>query len=224
MMTTSSSTTKSTNSTNTGLGNPSFSLRLNYPTDVLNYRTNVTTWLPVVGTSSGFSTGRVLVAWSNRFSRPFGPAIPFGEITIGNTVPDTPTFVLPYTALGFNTRLEGGSRFEFTKMFSAGVSYYQVLPSGQQRAYSRVMPGSESGGTASGASGGMNGMNFFTVSSVATGTNLTRDHGFSTWFDASPARYVTLEIGYARSFGYKLNTVSFGAGVNLGAWARRQRS
>ncbi len=51
--------------------------------------------------------------------------------------------------------------------------------------------------------------------SVTVGNDLTRDHGFSTWVAASLPHYVDLEIGYTRSYGYNLNTVSFGVGFNL---------
>ncbi|HET8666902.1 MAG TPA: hypothetical protein VFM10_02910, partial [Terriglobales bacterium] len=60
----------------------------------------------------------------------------------------------------------------------------------------------------------------FMTNPVTVGNDLTRDHGFSTWFDASLSRYIDMEIGYTRSYGYDLNTVSFGVGFNVGAALR----
>ena len=214
--------------TNNGFGDPSLALQLNFPNRTLNYQTVLTTWLPVASTTSGFSTGNVLVDWGNRISRPFGRLIPFGQLDIGNTVPDTPTFILPYTAQGTNVRLESGANYQLTKIFFAGASFYDVVPSGEQHIYSRMGMGAQSGSSPSGNSGMMGGatagnQNSLMTNPVKVGTDLTRDHGFSTWFDATLSNYVDMEIGYTRSYGYDLNTVSFGMGFNVGAALRHAK-
>lgn len=190
--------------TDRGIGDPSFALMLHFPNQALDYKTRVTTWVPVARVSSGFSTGSVLVDWANRFSRPIGRLLPFGQIDVANTVPDTAYFLLPYTAKGFNARFEGGTQVGLTKIFSVGGSAYYVAPFGQQHLYSRVC---DSGS----GSGGMMG---WETNSVTVGNDLTRDHGFSTWFTANLRHHVDLEIGFTRSYGYNLNTVSFGIGFD----------
>ena len=214
--------TQQTTLSSNGVGDPSFALQLRFPNRVLDYKTRVTTWVPVASMSSGFTTGSVLVDWTNRFSRPVGRLLPFGQVDIANTVPDTPLFILTYTAQGFNARFEAGTKVALTKIFSAGGSFYYVLPSGQQHMYSREIHDSGS------ASGGMNGTmggfgnqalhggneDGFMTQHLTVGNDLTRDHGFSTWLTANLPHYVDLEIGFTRSYGYNLNTVSFGIGFD----------
>ncbi len=203
-----------------GIGDPSVSVLLSFPHRVFDYKTSVTTWVPVASVRSGLSTGSVLVDWASRVRWRMGDRlIPFGQVDVANTVPDTPLFVLPYTARGFNTRFEGGTNVALTKVFSTGGSFYYVLPFGQQHVYSRVCDsGSGSGGTMGGS--GNQGQNRgnqdgWMTNSITVGNDLTRDHGFSTWVAATLPHYVDLEIGYTRSSGYNLNTVSFGVGFNL---------
>ncbi len=208
--------------TDHGIGDPSFSLLLRFPNRILNYKTGVTTWVPVANMSSGFTTGSVLVDWSNQVSRPIGRFLPFGQVDIANTVPDTPLFLLPYTAQGFNARFEAGAKVAPTRILRAGASLYYVLPSGQQHLYSREVDDSGSGG--SGMSGGMGGSGDMGQNSanedgwmnehVTVGNDLTRDHGFSTWLTANLPHFVDLQIGFTRSYGYNLNTVSFGIGFD----------
>ncbi len=190
------------------MGDPSFSLLLRFPNRKLDYKTRVTTWVPVANLSSGFTTGSVLVDWTNRFSRPIGRLLLFGQVDIANTVPDTPLFLLPYTAQGFNARFEAGTKVALTRIFSAGGSLYYVLPSGQQHLYSREVHDS---GTEGGSSDNHDG---WMTQHVTVGNDLTRDHGFSTWLTANLPHFVDLEIGFTRSYGYNLNTVSFGVGFD----------
>ncbi len=211
--------TQQTTLSDHGVGDPSFSLLLRFPNRVLDYKTRVTTWVPVANLSSGFTTGSVLVDWTNRFSRPVGRLLPFGQVDIANTVPDTPLFTLPYTAQGFNTRFEAGTKVALTKIFSAGGSFYYVLPSGLQHVYSREVHDSGSGGGE--MNGGLGGQtqdaeneHGWMTQHLTVGNDLTRDHGFSTWLTANLPHFVDLEIGITRSYGYHLNTVSFGIGFD----------
>lgn len=201
-------TTQQTTLSSHGVGDPSFSLLLRFPNRKLDYKTRVTTWVPVASLSSGFTTGSVLVDWTNRFSRPIGRLLPFGQVDIANTVPDTPLFLLPYTAQGFNARFEAGTKVALTRIFSAGGSLYYVLPSGQQHVYSREVHDS---GTEGGDSDNHDG---WMTQHVTVGNDLTRDHGFSTWLTANLPHFIDLEIGFTRSYGYNLNTVSFGVGFD----------
>ncbi len=218
------------------MGDPELNLGLTFSKNNVVYQTGLTTSLPVTSTTNGFSTGNVLVDWTSRLSKRVGRLVPFGRLDIANTVPDTPVFILPYTAQGFNTRLEGGTNVELTKGLSAGASFYGVLPSGQQHVYSRMVTSSNSGIVSSKAAmissnPGVTGMgqgsgsgNVFMMNPVTVGNDLTRDHGFSTWLAASLPNYVDLQLAYTRSYGYDLNTVTFGMGYNLGAALRHHRA
>ena len=227
---TSTGATQSTTITDKGTGDPSFSLLLRFPNRVVDFKTRVTTWVPVAAMSSGFSTGSVLADWTSHFSRRLGRLLPFGQIGIANTVPDTPLFFLPYTAKGFNARFEAGSTAALTKIFSPGASFYYVRPSGQQSLYSREIPGPSSSG--SGMGGGVGGpgnqgpgngagsgsgagyRSGFMTQHFTEGDDLTRDHGFSTWLTATLPHFVDLQVGFTRSYAYDLNTVSFGIGFD----------
>jgi hypothetical protein len=207
---------------NNGVGDPALNLGLTFSRHTLVYQTGLTTSLPVTSTSNGFSTGSVLVDWTSRLSKRVGRLVPFGRVDIANTVPDTPVFILPYTAQGFNTRLEGGTNVELTKILSAGASFYGVLPSGQQHVYSRMVTSSNSGMSGMAQSSG--GENGFMMNPVTVGNDLTRDHGYSTWVAANLPNYFDLQLAYSRSYGYDLNTVSFGVGYNLGDALRHRRA
>ena len=209
--TSTTTTGSSTTLSNKGVGDPALAVQLNFPNHVLDYQTRVTTWIPVASTTNGLSTSFALVDWTNRISRRIGRVTPFGQLDIANTVPDTPLFILPYTAQGVNARFEGGANVGLTKILSAGASIYDVLPMGQQNVYSRlVTEGSTSGIGGSTGSGSESG---FMTNSYTQGSGLTRDHGFSTWVVAN-LRHFDMELGYTRSYGYNLNTVSFGIGFD----------
>ena len=242
----SSGGTQSTTTTDHGIGDPSFALLLRFPNRILDYRTRLTTWVPVADINSGFTTGSVLVDWTSHLSRPVGHLLPFGQVDIANTVPDTPLFLLPYTAQGFNARFEAGADAFLTRIFSAGTSFYYVLPSGNQTLYSREFhgPGAGSGGTGGGpggsgsGSGGGNGggsgtgkglmaqqapggngngggnRNGFMTQQVTEGDDITRDHGVGAWLNADLPHFVDLQFGFSHSFGYDLNTFSFGLGFD----------
>lgn len=262
--------TASTTTTDRGIGDPSFALLLQFPNRIMDYGTRLTTWVPVADINSGFTTGSVLVDWTSRFSRPAGRLHPFGQVGIANTVPDSPMFILPYTAQGFNARFEGGANTLLTKIFSAGTSFYYVLPSGNQTLYSREIhgPAGGSGGTAGGSggtggaldgsggetggsggeqgsgngsgngngseimiqqvtggSGNRNGnRNGFMTQQVTEGNDITRDHGVGAWLNANLSHFIDLQIGFDHSFGYDLNTFSFGLGFDpLRSFGRRAK-
>ena len=267
----SSGGTVSTTTTDHGIGDPSFALLLRFPNRILDYRTGLTTSVPVANSNSGFTTGSVLVDWTSYLSRPVGRLLPFGQIDIANTVPDTPLFILPYTAQGFNARLEAGAGASLIKIFTTGASFYYVLPFGNQTLYSREFhgagvgsggtgggtgasfyyglpsgnqtlysrefhgAGAGSGGTGGGTGGSDNGQgsgngsgsgsgNGFMTQQVTEGNDLTEDHGFGVWLTANLPHFIDLQIGFNRSYGYDLNTFSFGLGFDPGrAFGRRAR-
>jgi len=196
------------------IGNPSLDFRLRFPGREINFASVVTGSAPVGDSKKGLSTGRGTYDWTNRFDHPFESFTPFGEIGISNTVADTRLFLRPFTALGFNTHLQGGADYDLWKFISVGGSGYSILPSGQQTIFSKVAGTS---GTSSG-----HGHAFENNQQTTGGAALARDYGFSAWIDANPRPYVDMELGYTRSVNYDLNAVSFGIGINVGYLARRR--
>jgi hypothetical protein len=139
---------------------------------------------------------------------------------LANSISDTHFFTRPFTSLGFVSHFEGGVKLKLSHYFSLGVSAYDILPSGQQKIYSKLI---KSEGTVSGVSSrsrkGVFESNHVTIGDAA----IARDNGYSAWFDITPSSYMDLELGYNRSIPYALNTVSFGVGFNLGYLARKTR-
>ncbi len=217
-----SSTATGTSSSNQGMGNPYLDFRLTFRNPVLSYRSIVTGYFPVADVKSGFSTGRMTGDWTNHFEHSFSRLTPFANLGIGNTILDSRFFDRPFTSLGFNAHVEGGASLALSQYVNAGASGYAILPSGQQRIYSRMLKMS-SGGTGTGMGTGMGRGRVFDTAAETVGTaDIARDHGASAWIGASPNAYLDFELGYTRSAQYDLNSVSFNVGVNIGRLVRNK--
>ena len=192
-----------------GVGNPFVDFRLKYLNPAVNFGSKLTGFVPVGDSKRGFSTGRGAFDWTNRVEHAFEQLTPFVEAGIANTTLDSRLFVRPYTTLGFNAHFNAGADYDLWKFFSVGASAYDILPSGQQTVFSRVMPGASTAGN------GKHGRVFQTTQQTTGSADIARDDGFSAWIDANPGRALDLELGYTRSMHYDLNAVSFSIGVNL---------
>jgi hypothetical protein len=198
-----------------GVGNPFVDARLKLLNPVVNFGSILTGFVPVADSKKGFSTGRGTFDWTNHFDHSFSKLTPFGEVGIANTITDSQLFLRPFTTLGFNTHFRAGANYDLWKFFRTGASVYDILPTGQQTVFSKVAGGS---GNSSRSSHGR----VFQDNQQTTGSaDITRDHGFSTWIDASPSQYIDMELGFTRSMNYDLNSVSFTTGFNLGQWYRK---
>ncbi len=198
-----------------GIGNPYLDFRVTFRSPVISYRSTATGYFPVASVKNGFSTGRMTGDWTNRFEHSFSRLTPFAEAGIGNTIRDSRFFDRPFTSLGFNAHVEGGASLALTDQVAIGASGYAILPSGQQRIYSKVM---NTNATMH------NGRVFDTASETVGTADLARDHGFSVWTGVSPTPVLDLELGYTRSVRYALNTVSFNVGVNVGRLVQKKPS
>jgi len=208
-----SATATTGSTTSSGMGDPYVQLLFKMPNPALNYASAITTTLPLGDTSKGLSTGRVGIDWNNRFEHSFSRVTPFVAAGLSNSIRDTRFFRRPFTSLGFNAHLEGGADLDIGHNLSVGGSAYDILPSGQQKIFSKLV---DKGTTGSSSKHGAFGGSHETVG----GSELTRDHGFSTWIDADPNKLWNLELAFSRSMGYDLNTVSFTVGLNLGQLTR----
>lgn len=208
----SSQTSSTGGSASNGVGNAYMNLKLTWLNSAVNFASTLTAFAPTGDTNKGFSTGRATFDWNNRFERAFGRLTPFGEIGVGNTIPDSRFFTRPFTTLGFDTHFSAGASLSVWSFVSIGASGYEILPSGQQKVFSKLV---RRGGTTRAGSGRHG--RVFEINHETTGSSdIARDNGFSTWVDASPSQYMDLELGYNRSVQYDLNTVSFGISVNIG--------
>jgi len=201
-----------------GLGNVFVDGRLRFPNPVVNFASVLTLAAPTGDANKGLSTGRGTFDWTNRFDRTFSALTPFVEAGIANTEADSQSFVRQFTTLGFNSHFRGGANVTLGKIFTVGAAAYDILPSGQQKVFSRLV---QAGGSAA-ANAGSHGRVFATGHETTGSADIARDNGFSGWFDASPSRFVDFEVCYTHSVHYALDTVSFGIGVNIGSLAARR--
>src|SRR5262249_60285519 len=74
-------------------------------------------------------------------SRPFSRFTPFGNLGVANTISDTAFFSRPFSSLGIVGHFEGGTSYRLHRSLSVGASAYCVVPSGEQKIYSRVAKG-----------------------------------------------------------------------------------
>jgi hypothetical protein len=209
-----SATASTTSTTSSGIGDPYVQMLFKLPNSTLNYASAITSTVPMGDTKKGLSTGRVGIDWTNRFDHSFSQVTPFVAAGLGNTIRDTRFFHRPFTSLGFNTHLECGAEIDVGHNFSVGGSAYDILPSGEQKVFSKLV---DKGATGSSSKHGAFGSSHETVG----GSDLTRDHGFSTWIDADPNKLWNLELAFNRSMSYDLNTVSFTVGLNLAQLTRQ---
>jgi hypothetical protein len=200
-----------------GFGDPYLALHLKYPNPIVNFGSLLTGTVPVGNSKEGLSTGRATFDWTNRIEHGFGDLTPFFELGIANTTYQSRLFLRPYTTLGFNTHWQVGASYDVWKFISVGASGYDILPSGQQTVFSRVIPGLASGG------GHGHGPTFLNNQQTTGTASLAQDDGYSIFIDANPKRAVDMELGFTRSFVYDLNSVSFSIGFNLGQLYRQSQ-
>ncbi|HKR32518.1 MAG TPA: hypothetical protein VJT08_18700 [Terriglobales bacterium] len=208
--TTGSTSSKSTSALNS-LGNIHTDLNFKANGDVANYSSALTVAAPTGSTKKGVSTGRFNVGWNNHVEHAFDRLTPFIEAGFSNGLTDSKFFHRPYTTLGFVSQFTGGSSVDLGGNFSIGASLYDVLPSGTQKMFSKLVA-QKSGST---AGTGKNGHAYELASETTGNASLTRDNGGSVWAEFSPAAW-DFQIGYTHSVHLALNTVAFNVGVNLG--------
>ena len=213
------STDPNLNGFRSGLGNAFITLRATPTLTDWNYVSSVTATAPTGDPDQGFSTGRVTVDWNNFISRSFSRFTPFANLGIANTVSDTSFFYRPFTSLGLVGHFEGGTSYRLHPSVSVGASAYSIVPSGDQKIYSRVTKRQNSVPSQPSNSTSMTGQGkaraFETNAVIVDDASLARDHGFATWLTVYPTATVYLQTGYHRSVPYSLNTLFFGVGVQL---------
>ena len=205
----------------TGLGNAYVDLRLTVANPLLNFASILEGTAPTGDASKGFSTGRATFDWANHLDHSFFFGFtPFVNLGAANTISDTRFFTRPFSSLGLVGHFEGGADYKVLHFFSVGASAYDIVPSGQQKVFSRLISSQPSvPGVTTRRGGGV-----FEKNRETTGTAaIDRDNGYSAWLDVSPLPFINLELGYSRSVQFDLNTVSFSVGFNLGYLIRKTK-
>jgi hypothetical protein len=213
------STDPNLNGFRSGLGNAFITLRATPTLADWNYVSSLTATAPTGDRDEGFSTGRVTVDWNNFISRSFSRFTPFVNLGIANTVSDTSFFYRPFSSLGIVGHFEGGTSYRLHRSLSVGASAYSIVPSGDQKIYSRVTKPQNAAPSQPPDSTIVTGQGraraFETTAVIVDDASLARDHGFATWLTVYPTATVYLQTGYHRSVPYSLNTFFFGVGVQL---------
>ena len=161
-------------------------LRFSFANPIVNYRTTLVGTAPTGDTAKGLSTGHATFDWTNHFDRRFGRWIPFANLGLSNSVPDTLFYQRQYTSYGYVAHFQAGTSFRIMRPLSAVVSAYDIQPWGTQTVISRIVvvsvPGQSllPGPSLPGPLGSLTGAPVFEQSHLVTGTaSLTSDDGVS---------------------------------------------
>ncbi len=186
-----------------------------------DYSSAVHLTAPTGDKKKGFSIGHATWNETNHFDHAFGDFSPFVDAGVGNTVMDTRYFHRPFATYGYNAQFTGGVEYD-PGNFSFSVSAYDVAPWGNQTVISRVFRcGSAAKCSGSGGSSNRRG---YSSSSVTSGSaDLVRDNGYNASIDYKPVGYLDLEFDFSRSVPLRLNSYSFGIGMDL-SWLIRPRA
>lgn len=211
--TTGTTTTKGTSSSLNSLGNVYMDVKFK----ATNYNSALTVAAPTGSTTKGVSTGRPNYGWNNHVEHDFSRLTPFLELGLSNGLTDTKFFHRPFTTLGFVSQFTGGSKIDLGGNFSVGGSLYDVLPSGTQKMYSKLVAKKSTSTAGSGKNG-----RAYELAAVTSGdASLTRDNGGSAWIEFSPGKIFDFQIGYTHSVHFALDTVAFSLEVNLAKLMKR---
>jgi hypothetical protein len=213
----------SLNGFRSGLGNAFVNFRITPRLTEWRYVSSLTVTVPTGDRDRGFSTGRVTFDWNNFVSRSFSRFTPFGNLGVANTISDTAFFSRPFSSLGLVGHFEGGTSYRLHRSLSVGASAYSVVPSGEQKIYSRVTNGQSNNFSpaASQAPGQSRARAFESTAVIVDAADLARDHGFASWLTVYPTSTVYVQTGYHRSVSYSLNTFFFGVGLQLNSVYQR---
>jgi len=143
---------------------------------------------------------------------------PFFDAGLVNTVPVSRLFTRPFTSLGFVAHLEEGAEFSLGGHLSVGASAYQIVPSGNQKIYSKLVA---KGGAAAGT-GKHN--RVFETAATSSGNDLTRENGFNSWIGIQPNSIFLLELGFTRSATFDLSSFAFNLRMNFGKLLRSKKT
>lgn len=201
-----------------GIGNFYVDLRVMAEHSGFYFSSGIRGTAPTGDEAEGFSSGRATVEWNNYVEYNAGKWTPFGSVGISNSISDTHFFTRPFTSLGIVSQIEAGLLYHPNWLIGLGGSGYAVIPSGEQKIYSRLY---SSQGMQSGSSDmdtdaarrrrGAFEESFYTVSDA----DIAKDHGLSGWIDVYILPEIVLELGYSRSVSYEYNTLFFSARFDL---------
>ena len=202
-----------------GLGDFGADLKWLYPEKSATYASTVHLAAPTGDKKKGFSVGHATWNWTNHLEHAFDNFTPFIDAGVGNSILDSRHFQRPFMSFGYNAQFEAGTEIDAGPISLSG-SVYDVAPWGPQAIISRVFR-CTSANKCSGTGTSTNRKGYLQSSVTSGGASLARDDGFNAGAEFKPARALDVEVDYSRSIPLRLNTFSFGIGVDLGSLLRR---
>lgn len=195
------------------LGDPYWDLRLTFNNHFLDYDTAVTVSVPYYETGT-ISAGDLGVDWFNHFDKPIGPVTPFVNVGIANGILNTQLLSQPYRlfdnfrTLGFVADGEAGLDITLHRGFGVGGSFYEVVPSGTQKAFVNGTPVTNE---------------FLFPTAANTLAQATNDHGYSAFIRIIPTRFLYTEVGYVHSIEFNSDAVTLTVGFDLRSMFQNSR-
>jgi hypothetical protein len=202
-----------------GLGDFGADLRWLYPQHAATFASTLHLGAPTGDKNKGLSTGHATWNWTNHLEHGFDNFTPFIDAGVGNTIMNNKQFQRQFMSFGYNAAFEAGIEVDPGPL-SLSASAYDVAPWGPQTLFSRVFrcPSNARCGRA----GNNTNRKGYLQNSVTSGSSsLDRDNGFNASAEFKPARALDLEFDYSRSVPLRLNTFSFGIGIDIAALLRQ---
>lgn len=187
------------------LGDPYWDLRLSFNNHVLNYDTAFTVAVPYYETGA-FDGSNLGLDWFNHFDKPIGRVTPFLNAGVANGILNTQLLSQPFRlfqtfrTLGVVGDAEAGMDFRLYRGVGVGGSFYEVIPSGTQKAFINGHPVVN---------------NFLFPTAANALSQATNDHGYSAWVRVLPTKFLYVEAGYVHSIEFNDDAATLTVGFDL---------
>jgi hypothetical protein len=173
--------------------------------------TVLTGTVPASSPERVFTTGRAGVDWFNHIepAKPIMRITPFLNVGVANStvnryyMPRPYSIGRPYQSFGNIGDGEAGASLNLPFGLSVGASAYGLLPSGNQKVFSRlVTPGSSVVGVFT------DNRYYYNAFETVGPSSIARDNGYSAWVEYGKAHNITLQVGVTHSVHYRYNMIT----------------
>lgn len=210
-------TTSSDWQTETLLGDPYIDLHYKLTRAGASLTTVLTGTVPASSPERIYTTGRAGVDWFNHIepAKPFMRFTPFINLGVANStinryyMPRPYSTGRPYESFGLMGDGEAGVNLNLPHGLRIGASGYGLLPSGNQKVFSRlVTPGSSVVGVFT------NNRYYYSAFETTGSQSIDRDNGYSGWIEYGKLPNVTLQVGVTHSVHYRYNMITVSVNFN----------
>jgi len=197
--------------TSTLMGEPYIDVHYKLSRVGVHLTTVLTGTVPASSPERIFTTGRAGVDWFNHIepAKSLGRITPFLNFGAANStvnryyMPRPYSIGRPYQTLGLIGDGEVGLSGKLPFGIVIGASAYGLLPSGQQKIFSRlVTPGSTVVGEFT------DNRYYFSAFETTGPASIARDSGYSGWVEYNKVRNFSLQVGYTHSNHYRYDMIT----------------